>query len=168
MKGMASYAITWRKTRQICQTLGKNGFRRTHGTRFFQVLASPPKGKSMKPKGKTSQDNNNKECISSDETGVHISGKQVKFHCSQSTYEITESCIVSFSVLQMILNYMTCHKSRMSLCVKGLFTNYVSQKWGVQTPLPLCQPLSVFPQPPIPPLSAIVSISPLMYSCLQT
>ena len=30
--------------------------------------------------------------------------------------------------------------------IKGLFTNYVSQKWGVQTPLP--------------PLSAIVSISP--------
>ena len=46
---------------------------------------------------------------------------------------------------------------------KGLFTNYVSQKWGVQTllpplsanisisetpPSPLSQPMSTFPQPP--------------------
>ena len=31
---------------------------------------------------------------------------------------------------------------------------------GVQTPLPLCQQLSAFRQPPLPPLSAVVSISP--------
>ena len=44
---------------------------------------------------------------------------------------------------------------------RGLFTNYVSQKWGVQTPhSPLRQPLSAFSQPPLPPSSAIVSISP--------
>ena len=93
--------ITWWKMRQICQKLGKNGFR------FLEVLASPLKGKLMKPKGKTSPDNNNKKCISSDERSIHISGTQVKFQRSQNTYEITKGCILSFSVLQMILNDMT-------------------------------------------------------------
>ena len=45
---------------------------------------------------------------------------------------------------------------------KGLFTNYVSQKWGGPgPPSPLRQPLSAFPKPPLPPVSA-VSICPTL------
>ena len=36
-------------------------------------------------------------CISSDRTGVHISGTQVKYHCLQSTYGIAKGLLM-FSI----------------------------------------------------------------------
>ena len=81
--------------------------------------------------------------------------------CGEVIYTIRRRSIASCSSRQrdytkqiykrIVQNISVVIISRSKKKNKGLFTNYVTQKWGnPDPPFPLRQPMSAFPQPPSP------------------
>ena len=85
---------------------------------------------------------------------IHVKDVHVKVKDSKSA--------LTPPLLSVLNNFLKSSVSKpIVIDDKGLFTNYVSQKWGVQKPLPpLSAIVSIFPTTPFPPLSANVSIFP--------